>query len=406
MATLPSYVGTTAVLPVDVIAFTYFKITKISEWGLEGFFTSTGLTELEFVSSLKDISRIIQLPSDISDFREEAERLLWSTGKQTAARTPQTSNKKRSGITKARDEYVGLEEGLDSDEHDDTSDETVVAGLKVTKSMRAGNEGKTVASDNDNGNDQDDDEDDEDGNGEETVEDLIQELQSLQEDVAISGIVDLDVHKDFPQHADLLSECRAAIELQYPKIHDHLQTYRQFMDDDDGLMEARLGELMNQLKKDMSRFEDDSDEMVTAEILQILEETVLKEAQQDQLAVRKVVGARAAKGAAGASGRGLDFRLVASIRKARKFIPFTLCNNEHKAPDTTPQFIKIQYRKNMRLNKSIAMNGWIPRETSTMFLYVVGFVGDWNIITHHGDVILSCQVQDEPLILTANAFEM
>jgi len=63
-------------------------------------------------------------------------------------------------------------------------------------------------------------------------------------------------------------------------------------------------------------------------------ETILKEAQQDQLAVRKVVGARAAKGAAGASGRRLDFRLVASIRKTRKFIPFTLGNNEHNAPDT------------------------------------------------------------------------
>ena len=101
-------------------------------------------------------------------------------------------------------------------------------------------------------------------------------------------------------------------------------------------------------------------------------ETILKEAQQDQLAVRKVVGARAAKEAAGASGRRLDFRLVASIRKAHKFIPFTLCNNEHKAPDTKPQVVKIQHRKNMRLNKSIAMNGWIPRETSTMFLDVIG----------------------------------
>jgi hypothetical protein len=88
--------------------------------------------------------------------------------------------------------------------------------------------------------------------------------------VAISGIVDLDVHKDFPQHAGLLSECRAAIKLQYPKIRDHLQTYRQFVDDYNGLKEARLGELMKELKKDMSRFEDNSDEMVTIEILRIL----------------------------------------------------------------------------------------------------------------------------------------
>ncbi|KAG0239180.1 hypothetical protein BGW41_007871 [Actinomortierella wolfii] len=88
--------------------------------------------------------------------------------------------------------------------------------------------------------------------------------------VAISGIVDLNVHKDIAQHPDLLSECRAAVDLQYPQIRDHLQTYRQFVDDDDGLKEARLEELMKQLKEDMSRFEDDSDEMVTIEILRIL----------------------------------------------------------------------------------------------------------------------------------------
>ncbi|KAG0351886.1 hypothetical protein BGZ54_003056, partial [Gamsiella multidivaricata] len=241
-----------------------------------------------------------------------------STEKRTAAQTPQTSNKKRSGITMARGDYVGVEEDLDSDEaideHDDTSDETVVDGLKVTKSTGAGNGDKTVASDNDD----DDDQDEEDGKGEETVEGLIQDLQALEEEpepgtrgavqeakhkpqlsicqsflydyvwnrldtflelptvekkdvfAAISGIVDLDVHKDFPQHADLLSECRAAIELEYPKIRDRLQTYRQFVDDDDGLKEARLGELMKQLKEDMSRFEDDTDEMVTIEILRIL----------------------------------------------------------------------------------------------------------------------------------------
>ncbi|KAI7817425.1 hypothetical protein BC939DRAFT_496636 [Gamsiella multidivaricata] len=240
----------------------------------------------------------------------------------------------------ARGDYVGVEEDLDSDEaideHDDTSDETVVDGLKVTKSTGAGNGDKTVASDNDD----DDDQDEEDGKGEETVEGLIQDLQALEEEpepgfhpliralyhavslsplyicsgtrgavqeakhkpqlsicqsflydyvwnrldtflelptvekkdvfAAISGIVDLDVHKDFPQHADLLSECRAAIELEYPKIRDRLQTYRQFVDDDDGLKEARLGELMKQLKEDMSRFEDDTDEMVTIEILRIL----------------------------------------------------------------------------------------------------------------------------------------
>lgn len=92
----------------------------------------------------------------------------------------------------------------------------------------------------------------------------------LVQSVAISGIVDLDVHNDYPQRAALISECWAAINLQYPKIRDHLQTYRKFVDNDEGLKEARLGELMKQLKGDMSHFEDDSDEIVTIEILRIL----------------------------------------------------------------------------------------------------------------------------------------
>ncbi|KAG0018430.1 hypothetical protein BGZ80_007178 [Entomortierella chlamydospora] len=251
-----------------------------------------------------------------------------SIGKRTAAPMPQTSNKKSSEVTMAGDEYVGVEEDPDSDEtvdqHDDTIDE-------ISKSRGAVDEGKTFGDDNDINNDPDDDQVDdqyeEDGEGEVTVEGLIQEIQALKEEsesgfypliralyhaargeqfkkpqhkpqlsvcqsflydyvwnrldtflelstveqkdvlVAIIGIVDLDGHKDFPQHADLLSECRAAIELQYPKIRDHLQTYRRFVDDDDGLKEARLGELMKQLKEDMSRFEDGSDEMVVIEIL-------------------------------------------------------------------------------------------------------------------------------------------
>ena len=88
--------------------------------------------------------------------------------------------------------------------------------------------------------------------------------------------------------------------------------------------------------------------------------------------MRKVVGPRAAKEVAGVFGRRLDFRLAAIIRKGRNLIPFTLCNNEHKAPDTRPPVVKIQHRKNMRLNKSIAMNDWIPRKTATVFLDIVG----------------------------------
>ncbi|KAG0339834.1 hypothetical protein BG000_001231 [Podila horticola] len=96
------------------------------------------------------------------------------TGKRPAAQMSQTSNKKRSGITMARGEYVDVDEGLDSDE-------TVVDGRKVTKSMEVGNE-KAVVSDDDEGGDQVNDDDDEDGKGEETDEDLIQEPQGLEEE--------------------------------------------------------------------------------------------------------------------------------------------------------------------------------------------------------------------------------
>ncbi|KAF9332017.1 hypothetical protein BG006_005110 [Podila minutissima] len=314
-----------------------------------------------------------------------------STGKRAAARTPQTSNKKRSGITMARDECIGVEESLDGDkpidEHNDSCDETVVDGLKVTKSTRA--KARTLEGGSDNDDDQDNDQDEEDGEGEETIEDLIQELQALKEEsepgVAISGIVDLDVHKDFPQHAALVSECRAAIELQYPKIRDHLQTYRKFVDDDDGLKEARLGELMNQLKGDISRFEDNSDEMVTIEILRILVKQSLpdkyervKSTETSTLYVWFSIWKLLF------SSTAVDVQIGETILKEAQ-------QDQLAAPDTKPLVVKIQHRKNMRLNKSIIMNGCIPRETSTMFLDVVGLEGDWNIITPHGDVILSCQ---------------
>ncbi|KAF9356055.1 hypothetical protein BGX26_005776 [Mortierella sp. AD094] len=127
-----------------------------------------------------------------------------STGKRTAAPTPQTSNKKRSGITMARDEYVGVEEGLDSDEtideHDDTSDETVVDGLKVTKN-----------------DDQVDDQDEEDGEGEVTIEGLIQEIQALEEESEpgfyplIRALYHAARGEQFkkPQHKPQLSVCQS-----------------------------------------------------------------------------------------------------------------------------------------------------------------------------------------------------
>ncbi|KAF9917773.1 hypothetical protein FBU30_000516 [Linnemannia zychae] len=85
---------------------------------------------------------------------------------------------------------------------------------------------------------------------------IIKMMIKAKRPVDISGIVDLDVHKDIPQCAAL--------------ILNHLQNYRKFVDDNDGLKEARLGKLMKQLKEDMSRVEGDSDDMVLIEILRNL----------------------------------------------------------------------------------------------------------------------------------------
>ncbi|KAF9436618.1 hypothetical protein BGZ76_003459 [Entomortierella beljakovae] len=73
--------------------------------------------------------------------------------------------------------------------------------------------------------------------------------------------MDLSVHK---------APHRAPIKLQYPKIRDRLQAYRQFVDNDAGLRKVRLSELMKQFKEDMPHFEDNRDEMVTIEILKIM----------------------------------------------------------------------------------------------------------------------------------------
>ncbi|KAG0017852.1 hypothetical protein BGZ82_000635, partial [Podila clonocystis] len=71
-------------------------------------------------------------------------------------------------------EYIDVDEDLDSDE-------TVMDGQKITKSMEVGNE-KTIVHDDDEDDDQVNDDDDEDGKGEETDEDLIQEPQGLEEE--------------------------------------------------------------------------------------------------------------------------------------------------------------------------------------------------------------------------------
>lgn len=92
----------------------------------------------------------------------------------------------------------------------------------------------------------------------------------------------------------------------------------------------------------------------------------------DQLLVRKIVGPGASKGAKGASGRMLDFRLTACVQKTLESISVTLCNNEHKAPSVSRQSAELQHRKNMRLNKSILMHGLTPPGMPTMFCDVVG----------------------------------
>ncbi|KAF9916120.1 hypothetical protein FBU30_001547 [Linnemannia zychae] len=64
----PVYSGAIATLPADISCHVYFKTSKISEWCLEHFFTSTGLTKAESLSNLKDISRIKRLPTEVQGF--------------------------------------------------------------------------------------------------------------------------------------------------------------------------------------------------------------------------------------------------------------------------------------------------------------------------------------------------
>ncbi|KAF9580963.1 hypothetical protein BGW38_002189, partial [Lunasporangiospora selenospora] len=260
--------------------------------------------------------------------------------------------------------------------------------------------------------------------------DMFQELPMIKQKdlfVALSGIVDLDVHSNFPEHTNRLLDCKA-VDLEYPRIHQHL--------------EARLNPLKKRLEKDLSLFDDGSDEKIVVEILLILVklsmpdqyrrpkltetstmvvwsniwtvlfestpvsvqlgETILREAQKDQLTVRKIVGAGAAKGAKGASGRRLDFRLVASVKATQsssEFVSLTLCNNEHKAPDVGAQTFNILHRKNNRLNKSVVANGLVTRTGPTVFLDVQGFEGWWYTLLPFKDVFLCCQLRPKPLAL-------
>lgn len=135
-------------------------------------------------------------------------------------------------------------------------------------------------------------------------------------------------------------------------------------------------------------------------------ETILKEAQKDQVAIRVVVGSNAAVGRAGASGRKLDFRLIATIKSGQRFEPFTLSNNEHKGLGSSDLTADIQRKKNMRLNKSIVMNGKMPMVTGNVYQDVVGLEGTWNILRPFGDVTLCCETEEPPLRLPSNEFEL
>ncbi|GJJ73451.1 hypothetical protein EMPS_05809 [Entomortierella parvispora] len=68
MLSPPSYDGAVEALSADIVTLAYFKTTRISDWNLEGFLMSTGLTELQFLSSVKDIARIKRLPCEIQMF--------------------------------------------------------------------------------------------------------------------------------------------------------------------------------------------------------------------------------------------------------------------------------------------------------------------------------------------------
>ena len=87
--------------------------------------------------------------------------------------------------------------------------------------------------------------------------------------VALSGIVDLDVHPNFPEHTKRLLDCKA-VNLEYPQIHKHLEAYQEYVDDYGDAKEARLIPLKKRLEKDLSLFDDVSGEKIVVEILLIL----------------------------------------------------------------------------------------------------------------------------------------
>ncbi|KAG0003214.1 hypothetical protein BGZ65_001918 [Modicella reniformis] len=222
-----------------------------------------------------------------------------------------------------------------------------------------------------------------------------------------------DVFYTFHSHNETnLSKDAEQVSFAFPPIREQMRSYGVLVDVQDDVEEARLDDLKHQLRKDMSQFEEGSTGMMVAEILMILVkrcvpdkfgrakrtessslfvwyavweilfassavevevgETVLRETQTDQVAIRAIVGPKAAVGRAGASGRKLDFRLIAAIKTGQRFEPFTLSNDEHKGLGSSDSTADIQRKKNMRLNKSIVMNGRVPMITGNVYQDVVG----------------------------------
>ncbi|KAG9066525.1 hypothetical protein KI688_012433 [Linnemannia hyalina] len=229
--------------------------------------------------------------------------------------------------------------------------------------------------------------------------------------------------QDEESHWNVIRELREAEKDTEPgfyplfrALYHAIKSYQVFVDVNDDVEEARLDDLKHQLRIDMAHFEEGSTKMVVAEILMILVkrcvsdkfgrskrtesftlfvcgETILREAQRDQVAVRVVVGSKAAIGRAGVSGRKLDFRLIATIKTGQRFEPFTLSNDEHRGLGSSGLAADIQRKKNMRLNKSIVMNG-------------KRLEGTWNIMCPFKDVMLCCETEEPPLRLPSNEFEL
>ncbi|KAF9944287.1 hypothetical protein BGZ70_004833, partial [Mortierella alpina] len=69
--------------------------------------------------------------------------------------------------------------------------------------------------------------------------DKFHKLSTLKKSMALSGIVDLDVHANFPEHARRLLECKAAVD-RPASIRDRFAAYQECVDDYGDAKEARF----------------------------------------------------------------------------------------------------------------------------------------------------------------------